>query len=147
MSAIFTEKYPKNDPIGKMLTASIRAVVGLIQECLGCRSTRSERQTSPGMALHCNELNPLSVWRWRWRVSFPSATDAKVPLPTVVFDVLGVCWSVSESKQHFLSGVEYYTAIVQHPKAPKKKFEMKNTIMGDPWKRGEGHSIWSVIWE
>ena len=31
MSATFTEKYPKNYPIGKMLTVS-RDVVGLIQE-------------------------------------------------------------------------------------------------------------------
>ena len=34
MSAIFTEKYPKNYPIGKMLTASIRDVVGPIQNAL-----------------------------------------------------------------------------------------------------------------
>ena len=32
MPAIFTENYPKNDPIGKMLRESTRAVVGLIQE-------------------------------------------------------------------------------------------------------------------
>ena len=51
---------------------------------VGCWSTRSERQTLPGMALHCSELNPLYVCRRRRRVPFPSATDAEVPLPTVV---------------------------------------------------------------
>ena len=83
MPAIFTEKNSNNCPIGKMLPASIRAVVGLKQEWMGCWSTRSERQTSPGMALHCSELNPLSVCRILRRAPLPSVTDAKVPLTTV----------------------------------------------------------------
>ena len=86
MPDIFTEKNSTNCPIGKMLPASIRAVVGLKQEWMGCWSTRSERQTSPG----------IGVWRYivvNWTPSlsaeyseghlYPSVTDAKVPLTTV----------------------------------------------------------------
>ena len=95
-----------------MLTASISAVVGLIQEWICCWSTHSEHQTSPGMALHCSDLNLLSVCRRRRkvpfgvvcrRVPFPSATDAEGYLSRqrpmlkclCQFDVLGVrlCWT------------------------------------------------------
>ena len=40
---------------------------------MGCCSTRSECRTSPGMALHCSELNPLSICRHR--ILFPSVKD------------------------------------------------------------------------
>jgi hypothetical protein len=43
------------------------------------------------IALHCSELNPLSVCRRRRRLPFQSATDAKVPLPTVGLGVRLSC--------------------------------------------------------
>ena len=66
MSAIFTEEYPKNYPIGKMLTASIRDVV-----------------RHPPFRMQKTPKGTFTVTERIKRVPFPSVTDAKGPLPTV----------------------------------------------------------------
>ena len=85
-----------------MLTTSIRVIVGLIQEWMGCWSTHYERRTSLGMALHCSELNPLSVCRWR-KGYFSHQWDTKVPLPIV--------W-IWHSQSETLGWAEYFTPCI-----------------------------------